>query len=459
MALKEHKYALGIDIGTSKICVVVFDIDLLQVVATFATQNTTTLDLQSTPAHHEQDPEDIWRICISLIKQIPKNLLDIRSISITGQMHGLLLLDEQHEPRTNFITWRDGRQPKSFGTTDYRAQNGCSIQTGYGANTLLALKESGFLEDEGSTVCSITSFIMGRLCGDYRTDDSMAASFGLYSLEVKNWNTTQITDLGLSLSLFDTIIPSCTPVAPLRGDVAADLGLPENTIVYAPLGDNQASVLGSTGFLTAGVVNIGTGGQISIPSASLKEAASVEIRPLCDFGFLRVYSSLCGGWAYVYLKDFCKDLLLQFGIQFSDSEIYTILDNLVVEQQGKREDLVVDTRFLGTRNDPSTLGSITQIHTNNFNITALASAFVRGIVSELHHPEISNISIDFMIASGNAVRKSPVMRTFIEEEFGCSCMLPPFMEEACVGSIIACIAHEEGQERIKRFYSNHFKAY
>jgi sedoheptulokinase len=455
MTTGEYKYALGIDIGTSKICIVVFDVDLLRVVATYSAKNTTTVDCGSPTIHHEQDPEGIWRICVSLIKQIPSTLLKIRSISLTGQMHGLLLLDGQHEPKTNLITWRDGRHPKNIRAIDYRVSNGCSIQIGYGASTLLSLKESGLLNQEQCTVCSITSFIMGRLCGDYRVDDSLAASFALYSLKAKDWNKAQIEDLGLDLSLFDPIVPSCTPVAPVKPNIALDLGLPESTIVYAPLGDNQASVLGSTGFLDAGVINIGTGGQISLPAVSLEVSDSIEIRPVCDYGFLQVYSSLCGGWAYVYLKDFCKDLLLQFGMEASDAQIFDMLDVLVEQQEG-REDLVVDTRFLGARDNPEKFGSISNINTQNFTIASLASAFIRGIVRELHHPEISNKDIQLIVASGNAVRKSPVMRTFIEEEFRSPCKLPPFVEEACVGSVIACIAHEEGQERIKCFYSDHF---
>ena len=457
MTSKDKRYALGIDIGTSKVCVVVFDIDLLGVIATYSAPNTATVSTLASSSLHEQDPEGIWRICVTLIQQIPSSLGKIESISITGQMHGLLILDEQHIPTINFITWRDGRLSKASANLDYCAENGCCIRVGYGASTLLALNESSLLDEESYTVCSITSFIMGRLCGDYRVDETLAASFGIFSLEKSDWNYNQIDELGLNRNLFGPIVPSCTPVAPIDRNVANLLNLCEDVMIYAPLGDNQASVLGSIGFLDAGVINIGTGGQLSIPSAKRKGSKSIEIRPIPGIGFLQTYSSLCGGWAYEYLKDFCKDLLFTFGIRISDREIFSMLDSLVELQDG-HENLVVDTRFLGTRENPSQLGSITHIDTRNFKIASLATAFIRGIVQELHHPDVPLMGISFIVASGNAVRKSSVMRRFIENEFGCSCKLPPFTEEACVGSIIACIAHEEGKNRIQQFYFDYFNS-
>ena len=191
MTSKDKRYALGIDIGTSKVCVVVFDIDLLKVVATYSAPNTATVDTVAASFLHEQDPEGIWRICVTLIQQIPSSLEKIVSITITGQMHGLLILDEQHIPTINFITWRDGRLSKASANLDYCSENGCSIRVGYGASTLLALNEYSLLDEESYTVCSITSFIMGKLCGDYRVDETLAASFGVFSLEKSDWNLSK----------------------------------------------------------------------------------------------------------------------------------------------------------------------------------------------------------------------------------------------------------------------------
>ncbi|HKM05618.1 MAG TPA: hypothetical protein VJ869_01400, partial [Sphaerochaeta sp.] len=82
-----------------------------------------------------------------------------------------------------------------------------------------------------------------------------------------------------------------------------------------------------------------------------------------------------------------------------------------------------------------------------------------GIVRELHPPQIATTSMEFLVASGNAVRKSPLMTHIIEAEFGCPVRIAPFLEEASIGSILSsAVLFDDKQTRdhIHSFYKEHF---
>lgn len=447
--------ALAIDIGTSKITLVQFEISSMEVIQTVTEANSSQISLTDATMH-EQDPKVIWTIVQRLLLQITLRS-SIQFISITGQMHGILLLDGEGNPHTNLITWRDGRNKVNPVGKDYKGENGCLVQRGYGGSTLAAL-HSSLPSLDSLQVCTIASFIMGKLCGCFSIDETMAASLGLYDIRRKRWNREQIEQLGIPLSLFPPVIPSSVRVGTLLMPVASQLALSDSVVVCSPIGDNQASFIGSSGFCQAGVINIGTGGQISVPTQEVTDTPSIEIRPLPKKGYLQVYSSLCGGWAYVYLKEFCKDVLTRFGVTVSDKVLYEKLDQLALASDAE-SGLFVDTQFLGGREKADTLGSIRQINTHNLTLSNLSRGFLEGIVRELHPAGIRTDSMKFLVASGNAVRKSPVMASLIEAEFGCPVMFAPFLEEAAIGSILSCAALFAGsgaQEAIRTFYEEHF---
>ena len=449
------RHAIGIDIGTSTICFTIFDIDTLSVISMRNIDNTSSIN-HSDPRAHEQNPSKIWEIIENLFLQSKEELSLVRIIAITGQMHGAILLDDDNIPVSNLLTWRDARYSVGQASNDFGKMNGCTLHVGYGANSISRMLRTQGGDSPGRKICSIESFIMGKLCGNFCVDESLAASFGCFDIVNKCWNEEQLEEMGLNRSLFGYVFPSCVPVAKILPANSERYGLSIDTTVFAPIGDNQASVIGATGFLNTGVVNIGTSGQLSVPCSSMLYSKSIEVRPLLETGFLQVYSSLCGGWSYAYLKDFCKDLLAKFGFSLSDGQIYAVLDSLAVDSF-ESGGLVVDTRFLGTREDSLLRGEICEIDTQNLNISNLAVGFIQGIVRELHPPAIRLDSIPFIVASGNSVRKSPIMKRAIEQEFGCACMEPPFLEEASVGAVLGCLANIEGKERIQAFYQKHFE--
>ncbi|MHC4874488.1 MAG: FGGY family carbohydrate kinase, partial [Planctomycetota bacterium] len=102
---------LSIDIGTSKICVMAVNCTDKKVIDSISAPNF--YDIEGLPiGHHEQDPNKIFECVMTLLQELinNNNLQSLVSgICVTGQMHGVMLADNDIVPQSNLITWRDQR--------------------------------------------------------------------------------------------------------------------------------------------------------------------------------------------------------------------------------------------------------------------------------------------------------------------------------------------------------------
>jgi sedoheptulokinase len=207
------------------------------------------------------------------------------------------------------------------------------------------------------------------------------------------------------------------------------------------VGDNQASIIGAAGFADDVIVlNLGTGGQISIPQNEYKCVETLETRPMPFGGFILVGASLCGGWSYTCLQKFIQATVSEFaGIELSDEEVYSRMNAIAAETKEGASGIKVDTRFSGTRLEPNLRGSISDIGMDNFTVANLIRGFVEGMIRELADMVSAAGPKDFteIIASGNAVRKNPVVSEVIESIFGLPCHISFSREEAALGAAYA----------------------
>ena len=82
-------------------------------------------------------------------------------------------------------------------------------------------------------------------------------------------------------------------------------------MVTAAIGDNQAAFLGAVGNREdTGLVNMGTGGQVSMLSRQYFAKDGIEARPFLGGGtYLLAGASLCGGRSYALLEEFFRKFL------------------------------------------------------------------------------------------------------------------------------------------------------
>ena len=448
---------LSIDIGTSSICALALDALSRKVLCSKTLPNNANLaDLPV--GHHEQDPMIILQTAVSAVdavlhtlgqQNIPADTLC--GIGVTGQMHGIILLEKDLSPRTNLITWRDQRGEESghyniVNRNDSIAQKcGCFLQPGYGVCTLNRLIElDSQLVDAMSAgelkAAGITDFIVARLCGRVVTDTSMAASWGGFDLTHYGWDESVLNRLGIPEQVFPDVVSPASPCGPLLPHYSKRWGIGEQVIACAGVGDHQASVMACAPLQNGTcILNLGTGGQVSIVRKGFAFIEGLETRPLSHGYFLLVGSSLCGGWSYAYLAEFFRQTVQSFGQKEVElPDLFDVMNKIGATATEDAEGLVVDPRFLGSRTDQHISGSVQSIDTQNLTPRNLVRATVNGMVDELYqYYQTASLPATSLHATGNAVRRNPLLGETIADRWGIAPLVSNEKEEAAIGA--ACL--------------------
>jgi sugar (pentulose or hexulose) kinase len=448
------KVVLSLDIGTSNLCALAVLCDSLEPVAICSQVNDTEVKGLAA-GHHEQDPVRILDLCFGLIQKLLNEKAvrenEVVGIGITGQMHGVLLVNSKLEPQTNLITWRDrrtlaGDQPGNINEAEealcaeVQRRTGCRLHAGYGGAALYWLSKNNELP-EGTIALTIADYVAGCLTGVIATEATHAASWGIFNLQEGAWDAEVVDKLGIKKDMLPEVYPTARPLGNVRSAIARQLGIGKEVQVCSPLGDNQASIIGASGFVgDAAVLNLGTGGQISIPQREYKFVETFETRPMPFGGFILVGASLCGGWAYTCLQKFIQSTVREFAnVELSDEDIYRRMNKIASETAEGASGISVDTRFSGTRLEPNLRGCISGIGGRNFKPANLTRGFVEGMVRELAEMASAAGVKDFtrIIAGGNAVRRNPVVPDVIESIFGLPCYISTEREAAARGAAYA----------------------
>lgn len=450
---------LGLDIGTTTITGVVWDAEAGRVLSIARRRNDAALPrAQATRA--EEDPRRLRALALQVLAELAAGCGQKRpaGIALTGQKHGLLGVGAGGEPVTPLISWQDrrtaeaGAEPARLTTLDLVQQrvsgldwrpNGCRIQHGYGAATLFWLLRQGELPAATEQVCTAAGWVAAQFTGRQpATDPTFAASWGIYDVARDAWNEAFLERLGLPGHLLPPVRPSAQALGGLAAGVACAAGLPAGLPVFNPVGDTQASFLGSVPKVEDAIlVNLGTGGQVcwAVPAFE-PPGERVESRPLPGSGVLRVGASLCGGAAYAWLNHTLRTWLSEFGLDVDEETVYLRLNSLAGSSPDTRG-LCVRTTFLGVRGDPSVQGgAIEGISTDNMTPGALARATLTGLVDELRDLYRSETgprpSRGRVVAAGGAAEQNPLLLEILGQRFGLPVELAAHREAAAVGATL-----------------------
>lgn len=420
----ESELLLGVDVGTTTLSLIVAGAQTGAIVYRMTILNDSRLP--DTQGQSLQSAQRIAELVLDAVASLRDAFPGISSIGVTGQMHGVVLLDGQGAAVSPLYTWQNPLANSDI-CAEIREKTSCTVYPGYGHATLYALARAGSLPADAQQYCTIMDYIVMRLTGRKTPlmHSTNAASLGLWNLKSGCFEQAALAALNLS--------PLRTPmtIANIRAAGFHD-GIP----VCIAVGDNQASFFGSVQDETHSLLlNYGTGSQLSLVCAS-PDTPGGEIRPYFADQYLLCRSALCGGRAYAMLERFFASFASQAG--FSGESSYETL-NVMAEaayNEGKR--LHVNTQFCGTRENPDLRGSICGIDEASFTPGALALGVVQGMVDELHdgfdpaaHPQLRRL-----IASGNAVRKNSMLRRLLGDTFNMPLLLTAQQEEAALGAAL-----------------------
>jgi len=428
---------IGLDVGTTTISGVVFDSEKNAVLATRTIPNTSQI-ISDQPWEDLQDAAKIWAICQELLDGYYKEFPSVSYIGLTGQMHGILYIDQNGEPISPLVTWQDARGNLSFQNGESYAkiltrQSGYPMATGFGLTTHFFNLQNEAVPEKAAAICTIADYIGMRLCGLERPvmHASNAHSLGMFDLEKGQFDRDAIEQAGIN----GKILPAVLDGEKVIGKTA------EGIAVCGAIGDNQASFLGATEGKSNMLVNIGTSSQLSVRSKTLVHSMGLDTRPYLHGEYLLVGAGLCGGSAYAVLRGLFAQVLDLYGIQ-AKTDLYQKMSEAAKTAMEEQNPLHFDTRMRGTRIAPDKRGTITQIGTENFTVGHLALGVMRGICEELYgfYKLVPKNACDdeIIIGSGNALRKNAVLRETLARQFRKYVQLSPFEEEAALGaSLIA----------------------
>lgn len=264
------KYVIGVDLGTSAVKVLLVNRE--GVVTAEASEEYPLFQPRS--GYSEQDPEDWVRGTLTALKKVvSESGVDpqaIEGISFSGQMHGLVLLDEDHKPLRHAILWNDTR------TTEQCRE----IERVLGEDLLQITKNpalEGFTlpkilwvkQYEPETFAKAKVFVLPkdyvryRLTGQIHMDYSDAAGTLLLDVANKQWSERVLQAFDLPASICPPLVESHGYVGNLLPQAASECGLTESTRVFAGGADNACGAIGS-GILQAGLTmaSIGTSGVV-----------------------------------------------------------------------------------------------------------------------------------------------------------------------------------------------------
>jgi xylulokinase len=264
---------IGIDLGTSAVKLLLMDSD-------GQIKNIVSREYPlyfPHPGWSEQNPEDWYRETIAGIKELIKDYdkSSVSGISFGGQMHGLVILDEDDNVIRPAILWNDGR---TSAETDYLnnviGKDKLSEYTaniafaGFTAPKILWVKNN---EPENfkkiSKIMLPKDYIAYKLTGVHCTDVSDASGMLLFDVKNRCWSKEMCDICGVETSQLAKCYESYEAVGTVLPQIAAELGIPASCKVAAGAGDNAAAAVG-TGTVGDNMCNIslGTSGTIFISS-------------------------------------------------------------------------------------------------------------------------------------------------------------------------------------------------
>ncbi len=279
---------LGLDLGTSEIKVVIID-DAGTLVASEGEPLTVQ---RPHPQWSEQDPEQWWTATNRAIARLRARHQDlwagIRSIGLSGQMHGAVLLDAGDQILRPAILWNDTRSALECQELTDRAPElhriaGNLAMPGFTAPKLLwVAKHEPAIFAQIQTVLLPKDYLRLLMSGEKVSDMSDAAGTLWLDVAKRDWSDSLLHACGLTRDHMPSLVEGSAPSATLTAAVAREWGLSENVVIAGGGGDNAASAVGIGAVNTGDAfISLGTSGVIFAVNESFRPNPQSAVHAFC----------------------------------------------------------------------------------------------------------------------------------------------------------------------------------
>lgn len=416
---------LGIDLGTSSVKIVIMDENGNVVAATSSEYQINYPKI----GWAEQNPEHWWKAVKEGIKEILFKTIPeykfISGIGLSGQMHGLVILDKEHNVLRPAILWCDQRTQQEcdylnnqFGRDKLSFYTGNVALTGFTAPKLLWVKKhEPHIFDKIAHILLPKDYIRFKLTGEMATDVSDASGTIMFNVKERNWSKEMLELLQIKEELLPKVYESSEVTGSILKEVSEYTGLSSSTLVVAGGGDQAVGAIG-TGTVKSGTlsVTLGTSGVVFAASDNYGVDEENRLHSFChangkwhQMGVMLSAASCLKWWVESVNKDLLGDA---FG--------------KLLEEAGKSKvgsnGLVFLPYLMGERtphSDPDAKGTIIglNITNNRGDITrAILEGVCFGLRDSLEILKSLKVPINEVRVSGGGA-KSPLWRQILADVF------------------------------------------
>ena len=284
-------YLLGIDIGTSGTKTLICD-EKGKVLATAMAEHPIS---SPKPGWSEQNPEDWWQATIiatrSVLKKAKVKGIDVKSIGLSGQMHGSVFLGDGPNALRPALLWNDQRTGEQCEQITAKAGGREALielvanpaLTGFTAPKILWVREhEPKVYEKTKHILLPKDYIRFRMTGEYATEVSDASGTLLLDVAKRHWSNQLLELLNIDKSLMPTLYESPDVTGTLTTQAASSLGLSAGTPVVGGAGDQAAGAVGN-GIVMQGIVSatLGTSGVVFAHADSPTRDPAGRVHTMC----------------------------------------------------------------------------------------------------------------------------------------------------------------------------------
>ena len=451
------EYLLGIDLGTSGTKTVLFDLDGVPV----ASKTVEYPLYQPQNGWAEQDPLDWWNASVEGIKSVlGESGIDsslIKGIGISGQMHGLVLLDKSGSVLRKSIIWCDQRTGAECEEITQKVGKERLIQitanpalTGFTASKIMWVKNhEPDVYEKTAHILLPKDYVRYMLTGEFATEVSDASGMQLLDVPGRKWSDEVLTKLDIDKVLLAKVYesPDATGVVCQK---AADLtGLKKGTVVAGGAGDNAAAAVG-TGTVVDGraFTTLGTSGVVFAHTSKVSIDPAGRVHTFCcavpgEWHVMGVTQA--AGLSLKWFRDnFCNEEIL--AAKGMNKDPYYIMDAQAERIPIGCERLLYLPYLMGERTphlDPNCRGvffGLSALHTKQHLLRAVMEGVTYSQRDSLEVLKGMGVSIEEMYACGGG-GSSPLWRQMLADVFGCPVKTVASKEGPALGvAILAGVA-------------------
>ncbi len=435
-----EQYFVGIDVSTTASKALVIDAQGNVIASQSYPHELST----PRPLWSEQNSEEWWQATCRALRDVVQEVSaeQIGAVGLTGQMHGLTLLNAQGQPLRPAILWNDQRSGAQCAAVTEKVGDrhlyqlvGTRMQPGFTAPKIRWLKENEpEIYQQAAHVLLPKDYVRYRLSGAFVTDVADGSGFGLMDVAARRWSDEMLEAFDIPKSWLPELCESQEVCAYINEEGASATGLKAGTPIVGGAGDQPAGGVGS-GIVSPGQVSLAIG------TSGVAYAMNSRYTPEPDGRLHTFCGPIPGTWFHMGVMLSAAGGLRWFRDELASGLSYDAITQMVTEIPRGALGLLFAPYLTGERNphpDPYARGAFIGL-TLRHGLPHMARALMEGVAfgmrDNLELLRSQGVQPINAVISGGAAR-SPVWRQLITDIMGIPLYTVNTTEGAAFGAAI-----------------------